>query len=87
MQRFGDLKDNDDDNDGIVDVSDSCQKGALGWTLDSSTDYDTDGCRDVDEDDDDDNDGQIDVSDSCPEGVENGWIPDSSTDYDTDGCR
>ena len=28
---------------------------------DLSTDYDTDGCRDVDEDDDDDNDGITDV--------------------------
>ena len=44
------LKTTDDDNDGVVDVSDSCPEGDLGWTSSSSTDADGDGCRDATED-------------------------------------
>ena len=49
-----------------------CPDGAVNWISDSSTDYDTDGCRDVDEDDDDDNDGITDALDSCQKGTL-GW--------------
>ena len=38
---------------------DDCLKGVVGWTSDSSTDHDSDGCKD-DEDLDDDNDGVFD---------------------------
>ena len=37
-----------------------------------STDFDEDGCRDMDEDDNDDNDPYLDVYDDCPTGVI-GW--------------
>ena len=59
----------------------------LGWTSDSSTDYDDDGCQDAtDEDGDDDNDGVSDSLDSCSTG-DLGWTSDENTDYDGDGCQ
>ena len=76
----------DQDMDGFNNTNDRCHDGVINWISDSSNDFDSDGCRDVDEDDDDDNDGIIDSSDSCQKGVL-GWTPDLSTDYDTDGCR
>ena len=39
-------EDPDDDNDGIVDLEDSCQLGQNDWTSDSINDYDSDGCQD-----------------------------------------
>jgi len=59
----GDL---DDDNDGVLDTSDLCPTGETGWTSNSSTDADVDGCRDATEDLDDDNDGVLDIDDSSP---------------------
>ena len=49
----GDICDSDDDGEGIPDVVDSCPMGALLWTSNTSTDYDTDGCKDDIEDADD----------------------------------
>ena len=65
------LEDEDDDNDGILDVDDSCINTAFSpprgwWQPTTSTDLDGDGCRDADEDDDDDGDGFIDSADNCP---------------------
>ena len=48
--------DEDDDNDRVNDSSDLCETGETGWTSNSSTDNDGDGCRDETEDTDDDND-------------------------------
>ncbi|MEC7168549.1 MAG: thrombospondin type 3 repeat-containing protein [Candidatus Thermoplasmatota archaeon] len=64
-------EDLDDDNDGIVDVDDTCPLTAYTpprptWVSDSTTDVDGDGCRDSDEDIDDDNDGFEDAADDCP---------------------
>ena len=57
---------NDSDFDGIVDSSDDCPYGDTGWTSNSSTDHDGDGCQDPTEDVDDDNDGVDDTNDSFP---------------------
>ena len=82
----GDICDADDDGEGILDIADSCPMGALLWTSNASTDYDTDGCKDGVEDDDDDNDGAMDVDDMCATGTLN-WTSDGTTDYDADGCK
>ena len=81
-----DSVDEDDDNDGVNDISDQCLAGDIGWESDSSTDHDGDGCRDAGEDPDDDNDGIDDNSDQCSTG-ETGWTSNSSIDHDGDGCR
>ena len=83
---YWDGVDDDDDNDGILDVDDDCSKGELSWTSYQSTDYDQDGCRDVTEDLDDDNDGMPDVSDYCSTGLQ-GWESTPQNDYDSDGCQ
>ena len=86
--------DPDDDNDGVMDIDDSCPKGYHGFGdgtflilanrtdgNDLSHDWDGDGCWDLDPYDlDDDNDGVMDVADSCPKGNLNG------VDHDGDGC-
>ena len=82
----GDICDSDDDAEGIPDSADSCPMGALSWTSNSTTDYDTDGCKDDIEDEDDDNDGALDIDDMCATGALN-WSSDETTDYDTDGCK
>ena len=46
----------DSDSDGILDVDDACPIGNSGWTSNSTTDHDSDGCQDSNEDTDDDND-------------------------------
>jgi hypothetical protein len=86
-------EDLDDDNDLQGDGSDSCDPDSgdasnVGWSSDSSTDYDDDGCQDSDatEDDDDDNDGISDSADDCATG-DLGWTSTGATDYDTDGCQ
>lgn len=56
-----DLVDQDDDNDGILDIDDSCAHGMIGI---HSFDFDGDGCHD-DEDLDDDNDGLSDIDESA----------------------
>ena len=59
-------EDTDDDDDGVIDTSDACPTGELGWTSDSTTDYDGDGCKDsTTEDLDDDNDGWSDTDESA----------------------
>jgi len=83
---YWDGADTDDDNDGVLDLSDSCSKGVLGWTSYTTTDYDLDGCKDSSEDSDDDNDGVSDITDSCSKGSLS-WTSSSLTDYDSDGCR
>jgi len=81
-----DIVDSDDDNDGLTDNLDECPVGNIGWTSDSTTDYDSDGCFDFYEDTDDDNDSIADAYDNCPVG-DIGWTSDSTTDYDSDGCH
>ena len=78
---LGDACDSDDDDDGVLDVADACQRGELNWTSNFQTDHDTDGCLDSVEDTDDDNDGVYDFADSCPEG-QLGWRSSITTDYD-----
>ena len=81
-----DVVDTDDDNDSVLDASDDCPTGDLGWNSNSSTDHDSDGCQDSNEDIDDDNDGVFDWLDLCSLGYL-GWTSSSTTDYDSDGCR
>ena len=83
---LGDACDDDDDNDGVLDVNDTCDRGELGWTSSVATDHDGDGCRDSVEDNDDDNDGVFDFADTCPVGTLS-WRSGTSTDYDGDGCH
>ena len=59
--------DDDMDNDGMNNSMDQCPRGSMNWKIDSSTDWDNDGCKDSDEDNDDDNDGIIDEDDLCIE--------------------
>ena len=60
------------------------QRGDLGWTSTSTTDWDGDGCRDAGEDTDDDNDGILDSNDLC-NFTPNGSIPAANGCADTDG--
>jgi hypothetical protein len=80
-----DVDDSDDDNDTVPDVDDTCDQGQTGWTADSTTDPDADGCHN-DEDPDDDNDSVADGSDDCPRG-DTGWTSTNLTDHDSDGCQ
>jgi hypothetical protein len=66
-----DGNDPDRDNDGIYNADDSCPTGITGWTSDSTTDSDADGCRDSDEDLDGDNDNFLNDLDNCP------WVSNS----------
>jgi len=77
-------EDNDDDNDGVLDDDDGCQR--VGWFANLTNDIDNDGCQDSLEDTDDDNDGVLDETDSCPTG-ELDWESNYETDFDNDGCR
>ena len=52
----GDVCDEDDDNDSVLDGDDDCQLGNLSWVSSHLTDHDMDGCRDAGEDLDDDDD-------------------------------
>ena len=79
-------EDEDMDDDGIIDVNDNCNSGGIGWQSDNASDYDSDGCQDINEDSDDDDDGVPDISDACS-GGDLGWTSNTSTDYDSDGCR
>ena len=83
---LGDVCDDDDDNDAVLDVDDQCTQGYLDWTSTALTDHDGDGCSDATEDTDDDNDGVTDSSDLCSKGALS-WQSSSSTDYDSDGCQ
>ena len=86
------VEDLDDDNDGILDAQDLCQKGEQGWTSTNTNDNDGDGCKDSSEDVDDDNDRLSDGYDACPRG-ESYWTFEweligsaEAIDYDGDGC-
>lgn len=83
---YGDACDDDDDNDGVLDLDDDCAIGHTNWTASISTDHDGDGCHDAAEDEDDDNDGLNDQVDLCGLGAI-GWQSSASTDYDGDGCE
>lgn len=80
--------DPDLDGDGIINEMDSCSSltSSVGWYSSSFTDYDGDGCNDMEEDNDDDNDGLTDDQDRCPKGMKD-WNHDSINDFDKDGCR
>lgn len=83
---IGDVCDEDDDGDGIEDSLDQCPMGSTGWSADSSTDHDADGCRDsTSEDTDDDSDGIADMDDACPFGPV-GWVSNNESDVNSDGC-
>ncbi len=71
-----DATDPDDDNDGVLDLSDDCPVGDTGWSSGPATDYDGDGCRDATEDNDDDNDGFPDSIDPNP--LDPGVVPPAS---------
>ena len=65
------LEDQDDDNDGILDVDDQCDYTPYSpprptWVSNSTNDIDGDGCRDLDEDLNDDGDAYPDAEDTCP---------------------
>ena len=79
------MRDNDDDDDGVLDAADACERGP-GWTSNLQSDHDTDGCLDSAEDTDDDNDGVYDFADACPKGAI-AWSSTALTDYDGDGCE
>ncbi|MBE8182800.1 MAG: hypothetical protein HAW61_04685, partial [Candidatus Portiera sp.] len=83
---LGDSVDSDDDNDGVLDGDDLCQKGILGWKTSILFDYDGDGCRDADEDNDDDGDTITDSADAC-QLSEILFMSNKISDYDSDGCR
>ena len=74
---LADIGDADDDNDGVLDLDDSCFTNDFNL----SSDFDGDGCDDLNEDSDDDNDGYMDNSDTCLTADGN-----VSEDFDTDGC-
>tara|TARA_B100001175_G_scaffold208046_1_gene176571 strand:+ start:117 stop:3152 length:3036 start_codon:yes stop_codon:yes gene_type:complete len=78
-------EDTDDDNDGILDINDSCAS-TIGWLSDQQNDRDQDGCMDDGMDADDDGDGILDEMDSCEDGEVN-WPANLYLDWDQDGCH
>jgi hypothetical protein len=68
------------DGDGISKLLDRCADGESGWTSNSSTDFDGDGCRDATEDDDDNGDGITDALDSDCDGIGDEADPDDDND-------
>ena len=69
-------EDDDDDNDGIIDVYDICPRASQGWISTPQNDADRDGCSDTDTD----NDGFVDQMDNCPLEYNPG-----QADFDGDG--
>ena len=67
-------------------MDDLCPVGRKGWYSNRYSDWDNDGCSDLDEDDNDDNDDHLDEFDMCAKGVAN-WVSDSASDWDNDGCQ
>ena len=63
-----------------------CPIGRKGWSSNRYSDWDNDGCSDLDEDDNDDNDGHSDENDTCAKGFAN-WFSDNNTYWDNDGCE
>ena len=87
----GDLCDTDDDNDLLTDNNDSCPKGMINWTRNSSTDFDDDGCNDLTEDEDDDNDEVKDEAEGRNPGdncllLHNPGQEDTNSDGEGDSC-
>jgi hypothetical protein len=95
-------EDPDDDNDGVADGPDACEKTPTNAADGASptfvsgpgTDHDSDGCQDSGEDTDDDNDTRSDGTDACDPDSDNtppsstGWNSGSTgEDNDADGCR
>jgi hypothetical protein len=96
LDQIGDVCDDDDDNDTILDLADSCSLGEKGWISESVVDVDGDGCRDLTEDLDDDGDGISDGEDLCTSSAMTytGWVSTNGTenasnitDWDGDGCE
>lgn len=81
----GDVCDEDDDNDNVIDEMDDCQFGETWWFSEPSSDHDSDGCKDSTEDFDDDEDTVFDHNDACPLGPV-GWVSTLETDSEGDGC-
>lgn len=77
--------DTDWDDDGVLNIEDSCSEGETGWVSSIETDYDGDGCNDQLEDPDDDNDGMHDNLDNCPKGFMEWSV--LTIDVDQDGCE
>tara|TARA_B100001175_G_scaffold247037_1_gene213769 strand:- start:793 stop:4842 length:4050 start_codon:yes stop_codon:yes gene_type:complete len=67
------------DGDGISKLLDRCPDGDAGWTSNSFTDFDGDGCRDATEDDDDNGDGIADIDYDC-DGIGDEADPDDDND-------
>lgn len=78
-------EDADDDNDGVLDINDSCAS-TIGWLSNQENDRDQDGCMDDGIDADDDGDGILDEVDSCNDGEIN-WPANLYLDWDQDGCH
>lgn len=78
-------EDTDDDNDGVLDINDSCAS-IIGWLSNQENDRDQDGCMDDGNDSDDDGDGIFDDMDSCQDGEVN-WPANLYLDWDQDGCH
>jgi hypothetical protein len=78
-------EDADDDNDGVLDINDSCAS-TIGWLSNLENDRDQDGCMDDGIDADDDGDGILDEVDSCNDGEIN-WPANLYLDWDQDGCH
>jgi hypothetical protein len=78
-------EDADDDNDGVLDINDSCDS-KIGWLSNLENDRDQDGCMDDGIDADDDGDGILDEVDSCNDGEIN-WPANLYLDWDQDGCH
>ena len=76
----GDACDTDDDEDGILDVSDNCPLTANSGQEDNDEDVIGDAC-----DTDDDEDGILDVDDNCPFTANAGQL-DTDGDGDGDAC-
>ena len=93
-----DEEDPDLDNDGIINELDNCGQSLFGWISETSTDHDSDGCRDdgvenegYGEDTDDDNDGVHDAADMCTPPTQLSILGTAEfpvwADHDNDGCH
>ena len=87
-------QDPDDDDDGVMDAVDACDRSGPHWVSYPATDPDGDGCAERmasppangSGPSDADGDGASDSDDACPHGARD-WRADDATDRDGDGCR